>query len=75
MCVGGVVGRYFQSGLLLETLGLRKGFDERHGIPCSRPMWWAAVPCLFIWGADKGFKFHPQFIEREMEKNAGCRCS
>jgi hypothetical protein len=57
----------------LEILGLRKGFDARHGT-ASTPLVWEASgpPILFIYGGDKGFKFHSEGFERKLKARSVC---
>ena len=45
--------------------GLVRGFDDRHGIVGKSPIYGCAetLPVLFIYGADKGFKFHSEKFE------------
>ena len=57
---------YFHMSWHLESLGLAAGFDKRHKI--SRPAIYApeeTLPVLFIYGSDKGFKFHSLKVRRE----------
>jgi len=65
---------YFQWNGMLEALGLREGFDARHNIRKAPMLWEAGAPrTLFVYGADKGFQFHPSWFEKKLEAREGCR--
>eukprot|EP00518_Triparma_eleuthera_P011948 CAMPEP_0182470906 /NCGR_PEP_ID=MMETSP1319-20130603/19456_1 /TAXON_ID=172717 /ORGANISM="Bolidomonas pacifica, Strain RCC208" /LENGTH=389 /DNA_ID=CAMNT_0024671409 /DNA_START=51 /DNA_END=1217 /DNA_ORIENTATION=+ len=56
---------YLHLSMFLEGVGLVRGFDDRHGIAGKPPIYGSAetLPVLFIYGADKGFKFHSEKFE------------
>lgn len=53
---------YFHLNFWLEATGLRPSFDDRHGCHVGRD----AVPILFFYGSDKGFKFHGEKWEMKL---------
>jgi pimeloyl-ACP methyl ester carboxylesterase len=65
---------YFQLDGLLSCLGLRPAFDTRHNTT-QVPMWWdrGGVPILFIYGGDKGFKFHSEKFETKLKMRVDCK--
>lgn len=64
---------YYQLEGVLELLGLRRPFDQRHS---SEATPWcfedAGAPILFIYGADKSFPFHSPSFERKVRAREGC---
>eukprot|EP00746_Dinoflagellata_sp_MGD_P057757 gnl/MRDRNA2_/MRDRNA2_24836_c0_seq1.p1 gnl/MRDRNA2_/MRDRNA2_24836_c0~~gnl/MRDRNA2_/MRDRNA2_24836_c0_seq1.p1 ORF type:complete len:405 (+),score=65.94 gnl/MRDRNA2_/MRDRNA2_24836_c0_seq1:169-1215(+) len=58
---------WFQFRSLQEALGIRAGFDKRHGIGVLEQ-----VPTLFLYGADKGYNFHSKVWEKQLQSYEDC---